>query len=149
MPSGNSSLNPELIERIEQARRLLDEVLKLASVGKQHSSASKVTTATRPKINAGAIDFSMPMRPFVKKYGKGMNGAKKFTLLVAFLTKGDSSVKVTLAEVEKSWNKMTAKSLMGVKFNRLYPSQAKDNDWTHAEKTGSYNLRPSWKDIFV
>ena len=77
-----------------------------------------------------------------------MNGAKKFTLLIAYLTKGDSSKTVPLSEIESHWNRMKSKRLLGMKFNRLYTSQARENDWVSAEKTGTYRLRPSWKAIF-
>ena len=43
---------------------------------------------------------------------------------------------------------MTSKGLLGMKFNRLYTSQARENDWASTEKTGAYRLRPSWKAIF-
>ncbi len=90
----------------------------------------------------------MQIRAFVKKYAKNMSGGKKFTLLVAYLTKGDASKRVALAAIEKHWNKMTAKGLLGMKFNRLYTSRARENDWASTEKTGSYHLRPAWKEIF-
>ena len=148
MPNANSKSNAQLIERIAQARQLLDEALSLARRTTAVFSSSKAPATTQLKIAANALDFSMPMRAFIKKYSKNMNGAKKFTLLVAYLTRGDSGQTVVLADVEKNWNKMTAKGLLGMKFNRWYSSQAKENDWTDAE-TGSYHLRPSWKNIFA
>ncbi len=97
---------------------------------------------------AAALDFTMSLRPFVKKYSDAMNGAKKFTLLLAYLTKGDVTKTVALSEIETQWNKMTGKELLGMRFNRLYSSQARDNDWASTEKAGAYRLRPSWKGIF-
>jgi hypothetical protein len=99
-------------------------------------------------MNHRALDFSMPIRAFVKQYGVNLNGSEKFILLVAYLTKGDAAKRVKLAEIEKHWNRMTAKGLLGMKFNRLYTSQARENDWANTEKTGSYHLRPAWKEIF-
>lgn len=90
----------------------------------------------------------MPLRPFVKKYSAGMNGSKKFTLVLAYLAKGDTSKAVTLSEIEAQWNRMTGRGLLGLNFNRLYTSQARDNDWASTEKSGVYHLRPSWKEIF-
>lgn len=90
----------------------------------------------------------MPIRAFIKKHGSNLSGAKKFTLLLAHLTKGDRSKRVPLAAIEKHWNKMKAKGLLGMKFNRLYTAQAKENDWVHTEKAGLYYLRPSWNEIF-
>src|SRR5262249_7273719 len=148
MRKGNSESNVELVRRIEQARDLLDEALALVKKTKRNSSRSHATPEVKAKVRSSAIDLSMPIRAFVKKHGRDMNGAKKFTLLVAYLTKGDSAKRVTLAEIERHWNKMTAKGLLGMKFNRLYTSQARENDWANTEKTGSYHLRPSWKEIF-
>jgi hypothetical protein len=94
------------------------------------------------------MDFSMPIRAFIKRHGADMNGAKKFSLLLAYLTKGDASKRVSSLEIEKHWNKMTAKGLLGIRFNRLYSATAKENDWVNAEKGGSYYLRPGWNEIF-
>jgi hypothetical protein len=148
MQEGNSESNAELVQRIEQVRDLLNETLALVKRTKRKSSRSNATPVPKAKVRRSEIDLSMPIRAFVKKYGKGMSGAEKFTLLVAYLTKGDPAKKVTLAEVERHWNKMTAKGLLGMKFNRLYTSQAKENDWANTEKAGSYHLRPAWKAIF-
>ena len=90
----------------------------------------------------------MSMRPFVKKYSGGMSGPEKFTLLLAYLTKGDATKTVALSDIENQWSRMTGKGLLGMKFNRFYPSQARDNDWASTEKAGAYRLRPSWKAIF-
>ena len=43
---------------------------------------------------------------------------------------------------------MTAKGLLGMKFNRFYSAAAKNSDWVNTQKNGLYHLRPSWKDIF-
>ncbi len=148
MRKENDPRGAELVQRIEQARNLLDEALalvKTASRKPRPSSASATKSNARPV----AVDFSMTVRAFVKLYGKGMSGAKKFTLVVAYLTKGNSTKSVPLSEIEKCWNKMTAKGLLGMKFNRLYTSQAKEHDWTDTEKAGSYHLRPAWKSIFA
>ena len=56
-------------------------------------------------------------------------GNNAFTLLVARLVEGDESKTIPLSEVEDTWNKMTDRILLGMKFNRLYTSEAKNNDW--------------------
>jgi hypothetical protein len=60
---------------------------------------------------------------------------------------GDESETISLSDVEGQWNKMTNRTLLGMKFNRLYSSEAKNNDWVHAPAKGVYQLRPSWRDI--
>ena len=143
MPRENNRAEIEAITLIQNARDLLDEALR-GMTGK--AAKLKPSVATKPKPTPTNIDFSVPTRAFIKKYSGGMNGAKKFTLVVALLSKGNTSNKVRLADIETCWNKTTA--LLGTKFNRLYSSEAKNNDWVNTEKTGSYYLRPDWKQIF-
>jgi hypothetical protein len=94
------------------------------------------------------IDFSIPIRAFIKKYCVRMNGSKKFTLVVAYLAKGDEAKGIPLSEIEAQWNRMTSEALLGMKFNRLYSAQARENDWVNSGKGGIYNLRPAWRSIF-
>jgi hypothetical protein len=148
MSKGNSNTQ-ELVQRIEQARDALDAALKILGKGAAQSKPAKASkVAAAPMARAGALDFTMPLRAFVKKYAHGLNGAKKFVLLIAYLTKGDTAKAVPLSKIEANWNKMTAKGLLGMKFNRLYTSQARENDWVTTEKMGAYRLRPSWKAAF-
>lgn len=147
MQEENDAGKAELIERLEQAHELLGGALSLLKKEKVKALV-KSPSASKGKPTKRAMDFSTPIRAFIKRHGSGLSGPKKFTLLVAYLTKGETTKEISLAEIEKHWNKMTAKSLLSMKFNRFYSSQAKDNDWVNAGKTGSYNLRPSWKDVF-
>ena len=98
--------------------------------------------------NNTKLDFSMPIRAFVKKYASGMSGPRKFTLLVAYLSRGDSGKNILLSSLEKEWGRMTSKSLLGMKFNSFYTARAKENDWVESKKKGEYNLRPEWQKIF-
>jgi hypothetical protein len=145
MPRENSSAAASVIERIERARKLLDEAIALAKEGGK--GAGKASAIRKPRAAHGAIDFSVPLRAFVKKHVGRMSGAQKFTLLLAYFTKGDAGRRVALAELEKNWNGMTAKGLLGTTFNRMYSARARERDLVHAEK-GGYYLRPSWKEIF-
>ena len=90
----------------------------------------------------------MPVEPFIKEHVKGMSGPKKFVLLLSWLVKGALKTEVSLSDIQVQWNKMTRKSLLGMEFNRFFPAQARENNWVESKKKGSYNLRPSWKDIF-
>src|SRR5437879_3011082 len=95
----------QLVQRIEEARDALTKALKLLE---KDYSASLTTTrkaskSTRP-FGSATLDFAMPMRAFVKKHGQGMNGSKKFTLLIAYVTKGDTSKTVPLSQIESCWN---------------------------------------------
>lgn len=106
------------------------------------------TTHHAKQKSSESLDFSMGIRGFVKRHAKGMSGPKKFTLLLAYLAKGDLDKTILFVEIKKHWNNLTAKSLLGMEYNSFFASSAKESDWVKTEKNGSYNLRPSWKAIF-
>jgi len=147
MRSGNKEINSFVAEQIIQARVILDRVLKHLSA--DASSAVTMAPKQHDQKLTGALDFSMPIRAFIKKYSGRMSGPKKFTLMLAYLAKGNLDKEIMLTDIEDRWNRMTSKSLLGMKFNRFYSSQAKENDWVHASKQGSYHLRPNWKSILT
>lgn len=148
MAKGNSEKR-QIAQRIEEARDALNEALRLLKgAGLEHPTASRKDLNTARSVAGASLDFTMPIRAFVKKHSQGMNGSEKFTLLIAYLTKGDTSKTVPLSQIQSHWNKMKSKRLLGMKFNRLYTSQARESDWATAEKAGAYHLRPSWKTIF-
>lgn len=148
MPRGNSKSGFSLIDHLRRARSCLDDAIALAE-GTQRirQSERKTVQPNRPGSSRIALDFSMSIRAFVKRHSKGMSGPKKFALLVAYLAKGDHGKRVSRAEVENRWNKLT--SVLGMRFNPAHASRAKEYDWVDTEKSGSYYLRPSWKGIFA
>ncbi len=91
---------------------------------------------------ASALNFELPVRAFVKRYGRNLGGPQKFTLLLARLTKGKTGVPIKLKDVERHWNRMTGP--MGAKYNRAYSTRAKENGWVDAPATGTYELQESW-----
>lgn len=131
------------VTQLRQARDLLDGVIQQLETGSPQKPQSR-DKAEKPSV--GEIDFSTPLRPFIKKHSAGKSGAQKFALLVAYLTKGDQKRTVSLAEVEKEWSRMT--ELLGGKFNGAHSGRARDNDLVATEKAGLYRLRPNWKAIF-
>lgn len=138
-----------LVKCLERMETLLAEAITLA---RSRPRAGK-PRPRRPRAahHAGAaahVDFSSNIRAFVKQYAGGMSGPQKFALLLAYLTKGDSSKRISLEEIQRHWNKMTAKGLLGGKFNRFYSATARERDWVSTEKSGLYYLRPSWREIF-
>jgi hypothetical protein len=80
---------------IEKAQALLEQALDLlGSEGApqakpKHQRKAKAAPATK---SSGNVDFSTPFRTFVKRHATGMSGARKFTLLVAYIAKGDEKV---------------------------------------------------------
>jgi hypothetical protein len=101
--------------------------------------------ATISQTTKGTLDFSLPVRPFIKKYASGMSGPKRLALLVARIAEGDLSTDVERTQVRKVWNTMT--SLMGGRFNSAYDTRARDSGWISSPKPGLYRLLSTWEDI--
>lgn len=92
------------------------------------------------------VDFSLNKKAFVKRYASDKSGPKKFTLLLAFLVRGDVDKEIEIGEIMKNWSKMSAKNLLS-KFNRYYPNNAQTQGWVDSKKRGSYNLTKEWKNV--
>jgi len=105
----------------------------------------KSLVATSPNQNS-KIDFSINERAFVNRYATEKSGPKKFTLMVAYLAKGEIEKNIQLSEIKKRWSKMSAKSLLG-EFNMFYPNDAKTRGWIDSKEHGSYCLTNEWKDM--
>jgi len=138
----------KLISSLKQIKALAEESLvsfEDSATAQRVAKKSAVHSLDRKPL---APDFSKPIRPFIKKYAKGMSGPEKFVLLLSRLVKGESNQEVALKEIEKYWNSMKSKSLLAMDFNRFFAGRAKDNDWVESKKKGFYSLRPDWKKIF-
>jgi hypothetical protein len=130
---------------IEKARALLQQASDILDSGSDTRSKPNRVPNARAR-SASGLDFDTPFRAFIKRHAAGMSGARKFTLLVAYIAKGDVKKSVDLAEIRQHWNKVKAKGLLGMTFNPKYTSEAKENDWVDAS-AGAYVLRPDWKGI--
>lgn len=108
------------------------------------AASSEVQTS----FATNAINFSLNPNAFVGKYAQGKTGKEKFTWLVALIAKGDETIDVPVKEIERLWNRMTAKSLLGMKFNYKYSNEAKTNGWVDSPKTGAYRLAAGWYEIY-
>jgi len=146
MRQGSSQEDKLILQRLGQIRDLVDETIGLlAKTNRPAKTKTRNRRSNPPPADSSNLDHSMPIRAFFKKYQAGLSGPKKFTLLVAYLSKGNLQKSVPTADLRKNWNKM--KGLLGFEFNTFYSTSAKDSDWVDAEKN-SYRLRPSWKEIF-
>jgi len=138
----------ELVSSIQQIRDLAERCLAALD---NHTPPKRIakrpnTSLLRPK--AMSVDFDTPMRPFIRQHAKGMNGQKKFTLLLSWHVKGDLKQEVPLAKIEKHWNTMKSKDMLGMEFNLAFSGRARDEGWVHCKRTGFYSLRANWKEIF-
>jgi len=131
----NSKIIKELVTRIE----ILEQAVFSVSGDKKVKKISDVSTK--------GIEFDLNDRAFFKQYiTKKMNGAKKFTLIVAFKAKGIVDFDISLQDIEKTWKKM--KGLLGGSSQRVYGTRAKENRWLNSERDGFFSLSREWKKIF-
>jgi hypothetical protein len=135
----------QLVSKLEQIGSMVQECLhsvRLSDLGETEIFAGQ----TAPALSGGSypfdVDFSVPVRPFMKAIAH-LSGAKKFTALLAWTVKGDLEKQVALAEIESEWNKMAG--MLNLTFNRRLTSEAKEADWVESRNLGFYNLRPGWK----
>jgi hypothetical protein len=150
MQKGNSSsVQRELDTKLRQAQALISDAISLAA---------RVRGPTRRLIKrdsqAGGENtspsFALNERAFVKRYARDVvGGGRKFVVLMAFLAKGDAKKDVAVSDLEQLWNRTSSQSLIGMKFNRKFPTIAKEHGWVNSRKRGFYNLEQSWKDVFA
>jgi len=134
----------KLISTLHRIKALADESLRAIGERPEPRPFNK-KLAPKKDRQPMQIDFDKPLRPFMKNYAKGLSGPKKFVLLLSRLTRGDLKNEVELKDIQKHWNRMTSKDLLGIKFNLFFSAQARNNDWVESKKKGVYNLRPSWR----
>lgn len=96
----------------------------------------------------GPTQFQMNVRAFVKKYGRGMSGPQKFVLLLSYMAKGNKNVEISLLEIKKVWNKMTAAPLLGIEYHPSFPNRGIEYGWINSSKRGMFNLEDAWQEIF-
>ena len=144
MSKGNSARN-KIAARLSQAQALISEAMAL--LGDDPLAAPSKAKKPTAKKTAGVLDFSMDIRPSVKRHASSMSGTKKFVLLVARLTQGDESKTARLSDVKGHWNRMTDKTLLGMAFNLKYTNDAKNNNWVRTPTKGEYQLGSDWKEI--
>jgi len=119
---------------------------ELVADGPGKRPARQAKPSSVKTVGKAAVNFSTPIRAFVKLHARDMSGPQKFALLVAYLTKGDGKKELPMTDVEKNWNRM--KPLLGGKFNVAYTTRAKDNGWVDSPRRGFYVILPGWKGIF-
>ena len=151
MPKGNKpSIREELDGKLRQMQLLVGASIDL--VGQLRDAPQKQSAKSSKQVRGSnaSIHFDMNERAFVKGYATNLSGGhRKFVLVLAFLAKGDTSKQVSLNEIQRLWNRMKSKTLLGMKFNRFFPTTAKEHGWVQSQKRGVYTLDRSWKNIFV
>jgi hypothetical protein len=90
MSKGNKKASIiDLTKKLDLIRILTDEcVAMLASLGRP------VNSATSSKAMAKSVDLTIQVKAVVKRHARTMSGPEKFTLLLAWLAKGDLKTEV-------------------------------------------------------
>lgn len=141
MPKGNKD---ELLAQLLKARDTLDVAIGMINAGTSAAPPSAISQASKVAPNDPNIDFGMPPRAFFNKYAKDLSGPERFALVVAYLSKGDTEISVTITDIEDLWKKTTA--LLGA-FNYAHSTRAKDRDLVNTIQKGTYRLRPNWRTV--
>lgn len=131
-----------LASKLQQIKTLIEDCLKGLDNGAV--PPTQPLSIGQPNLDMLELDIDRPIRPFMKAF-VALSGSRKFVLLLAWLAKGDPDKQIPLSEIQTQWDSMSG--MLKVKFNRKFSSEAKDLDWIHSRKTGTYNLRPNWKQV--
>lgn len=118
-----------------------------ATLTPSSGSRSRRPSRTRAAAGRGGISFGSNLRAFVKRHARNRSGARQFTLLLAFLAKGDPKVEVSTKTVEATWKK--AAGLLGGPYQRMYGTIARENDWAESPKRGVCRLSDNWREALV
>ena len=103
-----------------------------------------------PTTTSRRLDWNLNERAFVSKYANNLtSGTEKFVLLVVYLAKGDEQAKISLKDIQQLWGKMTATSLLGMKYNGKYPTEAKTRGWVNSPAQGVYELAYGWEEVLA
>jgi hypothetical protein len=99
-----------------------------------------VTSPGTPEL----VDFDLPIRPFMKRFGTNLSGPKRFVLLLAHMAHGAIGTPVQISELQRLW-----KTMVGIigDFNTAYPTRAKDSGWVDSPRPGVYTLLSGWTEI--
>jgi hypothetical protein len=142
-----ASQSKDVVATLQQVRTLVDECIAgLAGKPLARSRKEAAPSRLRKLQPRRSLDFSANVRAFVKAHAKDLNGGRKFTLLLAYLAKGEANKEIQLKDIETTWDRMT--SLLG-KFNRKYSNDAKELGSVDTKKQGVYVLRPQWRELIA
>jgi hypothetical protein len=136
-----------LITSLKEINRLVVVCLEAAgeSAPVKRKSAGNARPVNAVHDSSPKLDFASPVRFFMNKHAEGLNGQERFTLVLAYVTKGKLENEVKIKVIRDTWNGM--KGLLG-KFNTGYATWAKDKGWVDSPKQRVYVLLPGWMEIF-
>lgn len=116
------------------------QLSKAAATSKPEASSAS-SHAVAP--SSDALDFSLPLRPFMNDYSDGLSGSKKLALIVAHAAGGELDIPIDRVRVIDAWNNMTG--LLGGRFNGAHESRAKDSGYIYVPEPGKFALLKKWR----
>lgn len=136
------------IEALRQIQKLVNDALEDAAraLPRERPTPRAKPVAPATGGGGGALSFNMNVLAFMNKHARGLSGPQKFTLLTAYLVKGDVNAQVTWQEIDGQWNKMT--TLLG-SSNAVHANRAKAKGWVEPVKQGTWKLTESWKEAIA
>ena len=133
--------------RLIDIRSIIDDCIKILN-GNRKIKTDPSAKSSQKQVAHTKLNFELNERNFVKTYAKGLSGPKKFVLLISYFVKGKVGADVDLNIIKSKWSKMTAKNLLGYKFNFFFTDGAKTQGWVDSKKPRIYRLTPAWMNIF-
>jgi hypothetical protein len=131
------------VSALRQIQTLVNDALRQSPA----ALPGKPALAPKPIALNDPLAFDMNILAFMNKYARNSNGQQKFTLLVAYLAKGNTDVEVSTLDVRTQWNNM--KTVLGGSFNPVSSNRAKSGGWVEPGKKGVWKLSGSWKDALT
>ncbi len=135
--------NTKLLRLLQDLRTLIDELVDELQESPSPSSKNRPVPHKNIRQRASHISFSLNALAFMNKYARGLNGPQKFTLLIAWLSKGNSKAEISIQDAVKQWNKM--RTVLDGEFRGVYANRAKAEGWVDSPKRGIHSLSESWQ----
>jgi hypothetical protein len=139
--------NDRLASALQQIREIAEQALGGTAATSKSSNERKKRAPIKldsTPSSAKSLSFSLNARAFMKRYGKGLSGSQKFTLLAAYLAKGKPGAQISSDQIVAEWDRMT--SILGGTFNHAHATRAKESGWIDSPKRGIYLLSSTWKE---
>jgi hypothetical protein len=128
------------LQTLRQIQALINEALSEAPLGKKPKAPKE---PAKPAPGATSLSFDMNILAFTNKYARRLSGPSKFTLVVAYLVKGNLSGQVSYQDIMGQWNKM--KTVLGDP-NGAHANRAKGKGWVEPAEYGMWKLTSGWKE---
>ena len=139
----------ELQNKLQKIISLAEECQVILSTQKHRKHNGNTRRKQKNPVHVSQkreINFNLNSRAFFKQNVKSLTGPKKYTLVVAYLTKGKVGQELSSDKIKACWDKHS-KLLGGKLKSGVYGTRAKESGWLDDPKYGFYCLTKDWVDI--